>query len=383
MALSSLIFSHAFHFCLLSWAYQVPLGASVRATETEPDLANPSDLVLVQIADPQLGMLNMYTKPSDWSKEELMLQTLADKALAMKPQLVFLAGNMQNWWPNEKDPKKDRNRLMKMSDSAFEDLKALDLGLKQRLSVRQCMKSLVDEGIPVYYTPGNHDIGDDPDDEMLKRYMSGSAEEEGWGPLFQKVDVEESGIRFLQFNSQVYWSKADTTLEKYREEQLEFLKDEVKNIPGGTKLLVLLTHIPPFMDSFDEPEGWANWRQVYRKQILDVLAASELPLLFICGHFHANVVKDATYQGRPLNIRVSSAAGTTIQWDGKDSLTPEEAQKVASKRVLKAFAEDVGFANIKKRLRAQGDRSGLRVFRFKPESGTFEDHWYTVDELNS
>ena len=42
---------------------------------------------------------------------------------------------------------------MKMSDSAFEDLKALDLGLKQRLSVRQCMKSLVDEGIPVYYTP--------------------------------------------------------------------------------------------------------------------------------------------------------------------------------------------------------------------------------------
>ena len=96
--------------------------------------------------------------------------------------------------------------------------------------------------------------------------------------------------------------------------------------------LVLLTHIPPFMDSFDEPEGWANWRQVYRKQILDVLAASELPLLFICGHFHANVVKDDTYQGRPLNIRVSSAAGTTIQWDGKDSLTPQEAQKVASKR---------------------------------------------------
>lgn len=88
MALSSLIFTHAFHFCLLSWAYQVPLGASVRAPE--PDLANPSDLVLVQIADPQLGMLNMYTKPSDWSKEELMLQTLADKALAMKPQHIDL-----------------------------------------------------------------------------------------------------------------------------------------------------------------------------------------------------------------------------------------------------------------------------------------------------
>ena len=57
--------------------------------------------------------------------------------------------------------------------------------------------------------------------------------------------------------------------------------------------------------------------------------------------------------------------------------------KLSAVEVLKACAEDVGFANIKKRLRAQGDRSGLRVFRFKPESGTFEDHWYTVDELNS
>ena len=90
-----------------------------------------------------------------------------------------------------------------MSDSAFEQLKALELGQQQRQSVRQCMKSIVDAGVSVYYTPGNHDIGDDPDDEMLTRYVRGSAEEEGWGPLFQKVEVEEAGIRFLQFNSQV------------------------------------------------------------------------------------------------------------------------------------------------------------------------------------
>lgn len=39
--------------CFLSWAYQVPLFASVR-TEVNPPM------VLVEIADPQLGMLNMY-----------------------------------------------------------------------------------------------------------------------------------------------------------------------------------------------------------------------------------------------------------------------------------------------------------------------------------
>ena len=31
-----------------------------------------------------------------------MLQKLVAKAASMKPDLVFLAGDMQNWWPNEK-----------------------------------------------------------------------------------------------------------------------------------------------------------------------------------------------------------------------------------------------------------------------------------------
>ena len=137
----------------------------------------------------------------------------------------------------------------------------------------------------------------------------------------------------------MYWSHEDETLETYRAEQLKFLESEVQKISSDTKLLVLLTHIPPFMDSFDEPEGWANWRQVYRKQVLDLLATAKLPMLFICGHFHNNVVKDSTYQGRPLNIRVTSSAGTTIEWDGKAKLTPHEAQQVASKPVTWIISE--------------------------------------------
>ena len=65
------------------------------------------ELILVQIADPQLGMLNMYSKPTNWKAEETMLQGLVEKTAKMKPELVFLAGDMQNWWPNE-NPKKDR-----------------------------------------------------------------------------------------------------------------------------------------------------------------------------------------------------------------------------------------------------------------------------------
>ena len=141
---------------------------------------------------------------------------------------------------------------------------------------------------------------------------------------------------YLQFNSQIYWS-TDASLEKYRQQQLSFLQQETENLQN-IKQLVLLTHIPPFMDSIDEQEGWANWKSIYRKQILDLLARSKLPMLWVCGHFHNNVEKDSSYQGVPLRIRVSSAAGTTMQWDGKDELPPKEASEVASKDACSQFS---------------------------------------------
>ncbi|CAE7757939.1 CPPED1, partial [Symbiodinium pilosum] len=251
---------------------------------------------------------------------------------------------------------------------------------KQRASVQQSVQALDRAGIPVYYTPGNHDIGDNPDAKTLAQYTRTSGDNPGWGPLFQRV-LDKNGILYLQFNSQVYWS-TDSFLDKHREEQLEFLKSEVGRIQSDVKRLVLLTHIPPFMDSIDEKEGWANWKQVYRRQILDLLATPKVPMLWVCGHFHANVVKDLTYQDVPLSIRVSSAAGTTMQWDGKDELSPRDAQEVASKDIANAFAQDIGFSNIPERLKAEGDRSGLRIFRIDEGDGSFEDRWYTLDELD-
>lgn len=47
--------------------------------------------------------------------------------------------------------------------------------------------------------------------------------------------------------------------------------------------------------------------------------------------------------------------------------------------MLSAFAKNIGFANIPKRLRAQPDRSGLRVFKIWAER--FEDKWFTLEDL--
>ncbi|CAE7820227.1 CPPED1, partial [Symbiodinium necroappetens] len=253
-----------------------------------------------------------YIDPEDWTDERNMLDGLVSKTVPLNPSFVFVGGDMQNWWPNE-GAQKDRNRPGGMSDADFQELCSKDLGRKQRASVRRSLEALEGAGIPVYYTPGNHDIGDHPDVQTLERYV-GSSGENGWGPLFQRVK-QEGGILYLQLNSQVYWSTAEV-LDDYRAKQLEFLQAEVSNMQASIKRLVLLTHIPPFMSSVDEKEGWANWKQVYRKQILDLLSEPRVPMLWVCGHFHANVETDVTYQGVPMSIRVTSAAGTTMQWDG-------------------------------------------------------------------
>lgn len=145
--------------------------------------------VLVHITDPQLGMKNMYsTNQEDWTAEKSMLSALAKQAVGLTPDLVFVGGDMQNWWPNEKTP--DRNKPSKeMSETDFEVLKSKNLARQQRRAVREALKSVSDAGIPVYYTPGNHDIGDNPDESTLAQYIRTSGDDPGWGPLFQQVGV--------------------------------------------------------------------------------------------------------------------------------------------------------------------------------------------------
>ncbi|CAJ1359720.1 unnamed protein product [Effrenium voratum] len=231
--------------------------------------------ILVHITDPQPGMLNMYTHPEDWAAEETMFSRLVAKAAGLRPSLVFVGGDMQNWWPNE-NSSADRNRPRKdMPDEDFEELKRKDLGKLQRNAARRSVQTLVSAGIPVVYTAGNHDVGDFPDESTLAQYTSSDSENPGWGPLFQKVKKED-GVLYLQFNSQIYWS-TEASMETHRSQQLEFLHEEMSNI-GDVRQLVLLTHIPPFMDSVDEEEGWANWKEHYRKEVLDVLAAPKIPM---------------------------------------------------------------------------------------------------------
>lgn len=372
----------------------------------------------VVLADPQLGMKSQYTDAADWKAEQAMFVGLVKAALKKKPDFLFVAGDMQNHWPNEKDKngKKIVGRSRGLNAHAPKQtdkvLMSGQLGVQQRASVREALRPAKKEKVPITYTPGNHDIGDVPDAETIATYKN---EKQGWGPLWSSFTktFTKSSILYVQFTSQFYWDHAlmgtpsalDADTEKVKAEQSAYLEEQFRNMQGGVTRLVLLTHIPPFMDTADEKAGWANWKESDRDWILKLLESTAsskgVPVLWVCGHFHTNVEKQYTTKdskGKKVtnDIIVTSSSGSTMWWDGANEdghLSPSEAASVASKPVKDAFFQDIIQMGTPDKcpgplacqwndlIQPIASRSGLRIFSMKDDGG-FTHEWKTLEEIN-
>lgn len=346
--------------------------------------------VFVHLADPQLGMLNQFTSKR-FDEEKNMSARLAFLAtqIVPKPQFLFLGGDMQNEWPTSQGGK--------ASD-----------GLDQRQNLNSSVLSLVKvKSIPIVCTPGNHDVGDNPTEEDLSNYETWWHDEctpKSLTNYSQDENGAASGftmgnVLFLQIDSQLYYSDKER-LNGARKAQTDWLRSTINNLAGSSiKRIMVLTHIPPFMHDPFEPHGWANWNGVYREEVLKILEAAEVPVMWVCGHFHTLVENNAPEVHK---IRVTSAAGTTMWWDAaghKDTtgqLTPEEAKGVAEMPVAQAFCERImglqynktsekcsGFNPVamKQRMQPIDERSGIRIFHVKDDGSDVKDEWFTLKTL--
>jgi len=346
--------------------------------------------IFVQLADPQLGMLNQFA-PGDMKNnfelEASMAGQLAHMASLIdpKPTFFFLGGDMQNQWPHNDAEEGEIER------NAVEDFLAPVKAAK----------------IPIVCTPGNHDVDDDPSTQDLNNYekwwnrtcyaenkLSAYGYEKDPNGIAEKWILDN--ILFLQMDSQLYYT-TNHDVQTARDLQTQWLESAVTDI-DSIKLIVVLTHIPPFMNEPREPHGWANWDNTAdnRISLLDRLHYKNkpIPVMWVCGHFHTNVF-NANHAVHKL--RVTSAAGTTMWWNkSKGEMTPEQAAVVAGMPVNQAFCEYItklkldgkkcsgfDFAAKTARMRPDPDRSGMRIFVFQSDSGHSIDKWFTLSQLNS
>ena len=93
----------------------------------------------IQVSDPQLGFISLT---DDFAPEEQLMGQITAEINRLQPDFVVFSGDLVHWF--------DKEQLWD--------------GFK-----RMCAK--IDEKIPVYYLPGNHDVSGDVSPESVEKFV--------------------------------------------------------------------------------------------------------------------------------------------------------------------------------------------------------------------
>jgi 3',5'-cyclic AMP phosphodiesterase CpdA len=196
----------------------------------------------VHISDTQLGMME---NNAGFSQESEIVANTISAINRLNPAFVVITGDLIHQEGNMEQ---------------IEELKRL-LG--------QFKKS-----IPVYYVPGNHDVGLLAPDELLILYR------ENFG--HDRFSISHNNTGLIGINSQLIWAKRDT-LEN---EQYQWLENELKKSQKNNHRFVFAHH-PLFLQTIDESDRYQNLPLEYRSKYFDLFDKYNVQYMFV-GHWHRN-----------------------------------------------------------------------------------------------
>lgn len=219
----------------------------------------------VQISDPQLGFIN---ESEDFTPEQKNMEQIAAAVNRLRPDFVVFSGDYVQWRTDEK---------------ALEGFGA--------------MCKLFDKDIPLYFVPGNHDVGEaTPEDvaHFVARYGSDRFVSEG------------ENYTAIGYNSCVIKTAAEGEPAEY-----EWLKEQLTKASERELPIILIAHHPLFVESPEEEDAGVNIPQKMRTKYLDLFKEYKVDLV-LSGHLHHCVT--AEYEG--IELRTSGAAGRPLGEEG-------------------------------------------------------------------
>ncbi len=243
----------------------------------------------IQITDPQFGM---FENNIGFEKETALYENAVEKINRLKPDFVVVTGDLVN------DP---INR--------------------QQIAEFKRITAKIQSNIPVYYSPGNHDIGNTPDSIGINSFIK------NYG--YDRFAFKHKGSRFIGINS----SLIKANVPRLNQKQYEWLTNTLEKSKKAAHI-ILFCHFPFFIKTIDEPETYSNIGLKDRKKYLDLFSANKVDAIF-SGHLHNNAT--ANYGG--IQLVTTSALGKQL---GKAS-------------------------------------SGLRIVKVFPDR--IEHHYYGLDEI--
>lgn len=215
----------------------------------------------VQISDPQLGFIN---ESEDFTPERDNMERIAMAVNRLQPEFVVFSGDYVQW-------RTDENALE---------------GFDQ-------MCALFDESIPLYFVPGNHDVGEASPEEVeqfVARYGHDRFVHNG------------ENYTAIGYNSCVIKSAAEG--EKAEEEWMRARLTEAaaRNLP-----IIMVAHHPLFVESPEEENAGVNLPIELRHKYLALMSEYGVDLV-LSGHLHHCV--RAEYEG--IRLATTGAAGRPL-----------------------------------------------------------------------
>ncbi len=220
----------------------------------------------VQMADPQFGM---FAANMSFKKETELFEKAISHANRLKPAFVVICGDLINK-PGDEEQTKELFRIAHK----------------------------LDKKIPLYWVPGNHDVGNQPTLENLEWYRKTFGKD--W------YSFHYGSCKFVVINTTII-HRPDKVREEM-EKQWEWLSGALKNANNEKPIhTIVFQHHPLFLKDPQEKDGYFNIPKERRPKYLNLFKENNVSAVF-AGHYHRNCyANDGTMEmitsgpvGKPL-----------------------------------------------------------------------------------
>lgn len=244
------LFILVFVLCLMA----LP-GQSQKRNSTDP-------FFIIQVTDPQFGM---FESDKGFGMETVLYEKAITAINRLKPDFVVITGDLVN-------KKGDAGQIA--------EFKRITSGINSK--------------IPVYYSPGNHDIGESPKKSDIDAFIA-SYGHDRFAFIHKKTLL--IGLNSCLIKSSV---------PDYEQKQFEWLEKELSK-GRKAKQIIIFSHYPFFIKSFDEPVSYSNIPPETRKRYIALFDEYNVDVVF-AGHLHNN----GTAKSGDLEMITTSSVGKPL-----------------------------------------------------------------------
>lgn len=239
------VFNYVIKFRFLILVFFVTVIAGCASSHIS---SNSKPFYFFQMCDPQFGM---FTDNHGFAKETENFEKAIASANRLKPAFVIVCGDLVN----------------RTGDTA-------QIAEYKRIAAK------LDPSIPLYNVAGNHDVSNTPTDESLADYRK------NFGTDY--YTFQSHNLYGIVLNSSLVYDSSKSPQEAAKQDSwLHATLEGTKKLKN--KNIVVFEHIPWFINSPDEKNGYFNIPIETRKAYIELLKKYGVKYVF-AGHLHKNAI---------------------------------------------------------------------------------------------